>query len=89
MPIQIPLTNSDKFATVDEADYDLVKGYTWWEHFPEQSDRLSYAYGVMLPRKRTGEKVIKMHRLVMGETEKTKLIDHIDGNGLNNRRNNL
>lgn len=89
MPIEIKLTNSDRVAVVDEADYPLVQGYVWWEHFPTQTDRLSYAYGMKLPRTRTGERVVKMHRLILGFTKKDPLIDHVDGNGLNNCRSNL
>lgn len=89
MPIEIKLTNSDRVALVDEADYPLVKDYAWWEHFPDQSDRLSYAYGMKLPRSRTGERVVKMHRLVMGASSTDPNVDHIDGNGLNNQRANL
>jgi hypothetical protein len=89
MPIEIKLTNSDRVAYVDEADYPLVKDCVWWEHFPTQTGRLSYAYGMKLPRTRTGERVVKMHRLILGFTKKDPLIDHVDGNGLNNCRSNL
>lgn len=89
MPIEIKLTNSDKAALIDEADYDLVKDYVWWEHFPKQSETLSYAYGMKLPRTRTGERVVKMHRLLLKITDSKQLIDHVDGNGLNNCRSNL
>lgn len=85
--MQIPLTNSDKLVTIDDADFNIVKEYTWWEH--KVTDRLSYAYGMKLPRKRNGEQVIKMHRLIMGYTKKDGLLDHKDGNGLNNCRDNL
>jgi DNA topoisomerase IB len=34
-------------------------------------------------------KTVKMHRLILGITDPKILIDHIDGNSLNNRKNNL
>lgn len=89
MVIQIPLTNSTKFATIDDSDAEKVKGFTWWEHFPRKDRDLSYAYGMKLPRKKTGEQVIKMHRLILGTTDPSKHIDHKDGNGLNNCQANL
>lgn len=89
MIMQIPLTNSTKFALIDAADYELVKNYTWWEHKASSTNDLSYAYGMKLPRKRKGEQVVKMHRLLLGLTDRNLIIDHIDGNGLNNSRSNL
>jgi hypothetical protein len=85
--MQIKLTNSNKIATIDDADYDLIKDYVWWEH--KISDKLSYAYGMKLPRKRRGEQVVKMHRLIMGLNKGDSSLDHIDGDGLNNSRGNL
>jgi hypothetical protein len=89
MPIEIKLTNSDRVALVDEADYPLVQNYAWWEHSPTSFSRLYYAYGMKLPRSRTGERVVKMHRLILGLSVKDPMVDHIDGNGLNNCRVNL
>ncbi len=85
--MQIKLTNSDRVALVDEASWELVKDYTWWEH--KVSDQLSYAYGMKLPRRRSGEQVVKLHRLVLGYTQQDPHVDHIDGNGLNNCIANL
>lgn len=85
--MEITLANSSRTATIDDADYELAKNYTWWEH--KASDKLSYAYGMRLPRTRHGEQVVKMHRLIMGYGKIDGLLDHKDGNGLNNQRNNL
>lgn len=89
MPIEIKLLNSASVALIDEADYELIKDYSWWQHFPRSESSLSYAYGVKLPRTRKGERVVKMHRLLLGLTGAKPLVDHIDGNGLNNQRCNL
>ena len=41
-------------------------------------------------RRADGSKTaIKMHRLILGLTDPRVHVDHIDGNGLNNRRENL
>ena len=89
MPVEIKLINSSRVALVDAEDYDIVKEYVWWEHFPKTSDRLSYAYGTRLPRQRKGETIVKMHRLILGLGRATPLVDHIDCDGLNNQRANL
>ena len=85
--LQIPLINSDKFVTIDDEDAAIIAGYAWWEHAASPS--LSYAYGMKLPRSRTGERVVKMHRLILGLEKGASIVDHIDSNGLNNVRSNL
>jgi len=70
----------------DDEDIDLIKKYRWsiWR----SATGKFYAFHSW---KRSGEEVsIKMHRLVMGvEREKYPLIDHCDGNTLNNKKVNL
>ena len=61
---------------VDEADAHLLHGRSWFVQ--ETSGGLKYAIS-----KRMG-----LHRLVIGAT-KGQLVDHVNGNGLDNRRENL
>ena len=71
------LLSDGVYVTFDEADYGLVKDYHWIAH---RNGHTNYASG-------TGK--ILMHRLLLGITDPTILIDHKDRNGLNNCRNNL
>ena len=77
-PRLIPLTRG-KFAIVDAEDYPRLSQYTW---FAEGTSRNCYA-----ARKEAG-KSIKMHREVMQAPEHL-VVDHIDHNGLHNRKQNL
>jgi hypothetical protein len=76
----LPVGNDGLFATVDTADYKRLSRYKW---FPMHRGRLTYAF-CHLP----GGKVMSMHRMLI-RPRAHKVVDHIDGNGLNNRRCNL
>jgi hypothetical protein len=73
----IPVGNDGLFATVDAADYRKLSRYKW---FPMHRGRLTYAF-CHLP----GGKVMSMHRMLMNP-RRNEVVDHIDHNGLNNRR---
>lgn len=62
-----------KIAIIDPEDFELVDEYIW------HTDRRGYA--------RSG-KNIKIHRLIMGVREGFE-IDHVNRDGLDNRRSNL
>lgn len=62
-------------ALIDDQDFNLIKGKTWNSI---KSRNVVYA--------RFGRTY--MHRLIMG-AGKGQMIDHINGNGLDNRRENL
>ena len=76
----IPLTQG-LFALVDEADVELVSGYTW------HAKRASEARGWYAIASGRGLRRLRMHRLLLDEP--TGDVDHINGNGLDNRRSNL
>ena len=83
---RIPLTKGH-YALVDDQDYALVSRYNWCA-----ATKKNYtAYAVRSTRKAIEgvRKTQQMHRLIMGVTDPTVKIDHKDGNGLNNRRENL
>ena len=81
--IEIPLTQG-KTALIDVEDYELVSQYKW--HTKEDDDRLYALHTINLSNGRvTG---ISMHRLILNAKNGEK-VDHINGNGLNNRRCNL
>jgi hypothetical protein len=74
----IPLTQG-KYAIVDAGDYERVSRYKWC---------LSRTGKQLYAQRRTGGKTIRMHQFIMNPP-KGMVVDHIDGNGLNNRRSNL
>lgn len=76
-------------AFVLPEDVDLVRGFTWRLHIRSRSNRKPYARTqVRLP---SGRRVwVWMHRVIMGlSIESERVVDHKDGDGLNNRRGNL
>jgi HNH endonuclease len=68
-----------KFALVDDEDFDLVNSFNWY---------LSGSYPVRSLGKRPNRTKISMHRFLMN-TPVDKVTDHINGNGLDNRKSNL
>ena len=72
-----------KFILIDIKDYDLVKPYTWYVRRMRKSN-LFYAQANY--RRLNRKTVMSMHKLIYPQY---KLTDHIDRNGLNNRRGNL
>lgn len=84
MYYSIPLARN-LVALVDEEDYPLVSQYKWWLSYPHIQG-LFYARTVTYLNGKRRE--IALHRLIMGFPE-GKEIDHINGDGLDNRRSNL
>src|SRR5688572_10043263 len=76
---RIPLTKG-QFAIVDAADFGRVNQYKW--HYNSHGYAYRYAGGGRKNTKRQS-----MHEFIYGKPE--CLIDHRDGSGLNNRRDNL
>ena len=78
---KIKLTQG-KYATVDDADYELVSKHTWCA---KKVKNTWYAV-----RKSKEGNHVYMHRLILGLSLGDKRQgDHINRNGLNNQRNNL
>ncbi len=78
----IPLSQG-KFALVDDADFDFLNQWKW---SATKNHKAFYAHrNDRLPHKRVQ---VKMHRVIMCAPP-GQIIDHIDGDGLNNQRSNL
>lgn len=76
----IPLTQ-DKFAIVDAEDYELLSRYNWYA----AKDKRSYYAVRNVKRSRIQ---IRMHRIILNAPPGL-LVDHINHNGLDNRKANL
>ncbi len=79
---QIPLTQK-QVALVDKIDFSELNKYKWYAH---KKSRIFYA--MRMVGRRNNRKIIPMHTAIM-KTPKGMEVDHKDGNGLNNQRNNL
>lgn len=79
---KIPLTKG-KFAIVDDEDYEWLNKYKW------QADKIGNTYyAVRVVSQRGDRQKIYMHRCIMGAIRGQE-IDHRNGNGLDNKKNNL
>lgn len=78
------LTTSNGFEVlVDDEDYERLSQYNWYatgDKHTHYAIRREYANGK--------QKNIRMHRELMNPPE-GKVVDHINGNGLDNRKENL
>ena len=77
---RIPLTQG-KYAIVDPEDYEELARYKW--HCQGMGGTY-YAFGNV----RNGQRRVAIHRWIVG-ARRGEVVDHIDGDGLNNRRANL
>lgn len=70
-------TASGTLILADANEYDLLRKYSWC------ISKTGYAVANI------NCKVVKMHRYILGLSEPTEIIDHINGNTLDNRKANL
>jgi len=84
----IPLTKG-MTALVDDQDYEELSHYRWYAH--RGKNDVYYAYRDVWHSQEKWKEKIPMHRQLMQEfiTKEKYFIDHINHNGLDNRRNNL
>lgn len=69
---------------VDDSDFESLNQFKWYAHRDSRAPNNFYAQrNVWLPNGKQG--TIKMDAVLMG----AKDVDHADGNGLNNQRDNL
>jgi thymidine kinase len=76
--------HGEKIFTVNQCDFDIVNGIygTWGYHSTN-------GYAKYSTTENGKRKDIFLHRLIMGVNDSSQQVDHINGDRLNNQRNNL
>lgn len=86
---QVPLSHGF-VATVDDDDFDAVSVFRWRVATISRKDGTKFHYAIRTINRRDGAQRIKttqtMHQFLLPSN---LMIDHADGDGLNNQRNNI
>jgi hypothetical protein len=79
-----------KFAIVDAADFEWLNQWRWYFQSADKTRNVE-GYAARSSGKNSAGKrcAITMQSQIMGVTIKSLVVDHADGNGLNNIRRNL
>ena len=83
---KIPLTGGLE-TVVDDADYDSLLGYRW-RAFNSKDNRWNW-YAIRVAYVSGRQTSALMHRQILGAIPSGMVVDHINGDGLDNRRVNL
>lgn len=87
----IPLTQG-KFAAVDDEDFEKLNQHKWYAYNANRAGLKLQAtwYAVrQAPRENGKQHTIWMHREILGLSDSAVQVDHWNGNGLDNRRQNI
>ena len=76
-------THGNQIALVDDSDFDKVNQYTWNVTCNKREDGTNKYYARCSKLKKS------MHKFIFGDITKGNVIDHINGNSLDNTRENL
>lgn len=87
MTKEIELTQN-QVALVDNEDYNFLMQRKWQAHKDGNTFYARYNLYIGMIDGKEKRKTIRMHRLIMA-VPKGKIIDHINGNGLDNQKSNL
>lgn len=77
--------NHGKVALVDDSDFDALSEFHWRHHRIDDED---YAFRDVYHPETQKSTVVAMHRHILNAPA-GMLVDHKDGNGLNNQRFNI
>lgn len=80
----IPLGDGGYNALVDDPDYDRAMQYRW---YLDERPHVNYAVALLRPSKKI-VKSTRMHRFIL-DAPVGFVVDHINSDGLDNRRENL
>ncbi len=84
----IPLTNG-RVALIDEEDFEKLKDYKWHARKTGNNWYAGRSVALKLANGKMTSKTISLHRVILDLTDPNLIIDHANGNGLDNRRSNL
>jgi hypothetical protein len=84
--MKIILTKNGDKILVDDEDFETLSKYKW--HIGDKDIRKNKYAKHCLWKKGNKTKSIYMHRMIL-HVRKGRCIDHINGNGLDNRKENL
>jgi hypothetical protein len=68
---------------IDDEDAERVMSHSWWVSSSPEVDGHVLCFSTKI-----GKKIIKLHRFIMGSPE-GRIVDHKNGNRLDNRKRNL
>lgn len=73
---------------VDDEDFENLNQFKWIK--TKGGGNTIYAIRTVPYASKSGRYIVRMHRVIMGMCPKDgRIVDHVDGNGLNNCRSNL
>jgi len=78
---RVPVGKEGLSALVDDEDFERVSKYSW---FPDPRPN-----GLIYVKGRVNGRWTRLHRFILGLTTGVGMVDHEDGDGLNNQRKNI
>lgn len=76
------------FALVDDEDFEKFNKYKWQRSLAKTKSRKVIYAKTGITQSNGIQRTVRMHRMILN-AKKDEIVDHINGNGLDNRKGNL